>query len=199
MQNTLINKPVLILLDLINDIVDEKGKLAVHGYPAFLKTHGVIEAVNTAIVKARAKQIPIIFVRVGFSPDYRECPDGSPLFGPAKKFGALGLGSWATEIHPSIQKRESDFLITKHRVSPFYATSLPAILHTLQADTLLLGGVATDLAVQTTARDAHDRDYRVVVLQDLCGAGDEDTHASTMHSLTKIALVAKSSEIPELN
>lgn len=189
----------LILLDFINEIVDEKGKFAGKGYPDFVKSHGVIDCVNKAIAKAHVKNIPIIFVRVGFSPDYRKWPESSPLFAAAKKFGALQLGTWSTEIHQSIHKADSDFLVTKHRVSAFYATSLEAILRTLKVDTLLLGGVATDLAVQSTAQDAHDRDYRVVVLEDLCGAGSEDDHKNALHTLAKIATIAKSAEVSELN
>ncbi len=192
-------KPVLILLDFINEVVDEKGKFAGKGYPAFVKAHGVLHNVNATIAKARGKNIPIIFVRVGFSPDYREWPEASLLFGTAKKFGALQIGTWATEVHSSINKVDADFLITKHRVSAFYATSLEAVLRTLKVDTILLGGVATDLVVQSTARDAHDRDYRVVVLEDLCGAGSEEDHASALRTLAKIAIVAKSTEVPELN
>lgn len=193
------NKVALVLIDFINEIVDEKGKFAGKGYPAFVKAHNVLENVNAAITKARARKVPIIFVRVGFSPDYREWPESSPLFGAAKKFGALQLGAWATEIHESLDKRDTDFLVTKHRVSAFYATSLEAILSTLKVDTLFLGGVATDLAVQSAAREAHDRDYRVVVLEDLCGAGSDEDHAQALRLLAKVAAVAKSGDVPELN
>ena len=193
------NKSALILIDFINEIVDEKGKFAGKGYPAFVKARGVLENVNAAIAKARTKDIPVIFVRVGFSPDYREWPESSPLFGAAKKFGALQLGAWATEIHESLNRTDADFLVTKHRVSAFYATSLEAILRTLKVDTLLLGGVATDIAVQSAAREAHDRDYRVVVLEDLCGAGNEEDHAHALSLLAKVATVAKSADVPELN
>src|SRR3989344_3452811 len=190
-------KPALILLDFINEIVDEKGKFAGKGYPDFVKTHGVFDNVNAAIAKARQKNIPIIFVRVGFSYDYREWPEASPLFGAAKKFGALQLGTWATEIHQSINKTDNDFFLTKHRVSAFYSTSLEAVLRTLKVNTVLIGGVATDLVVQSTARDAHDRDYRVVVLDDLCGAGSEEDHSNALRTLTKITTVAKSTEVPK--
>ncbi len=193
------NKSVLILIDFINEIVDEKGKFAGKGYPAFVKAHGVLENVNVAIAKAREKDISIIFVRVGFSSDYRQWPENSPLFGAVKKFGALQLGSWATEIHESLNKTDADFFITKHRASAFYATSLEAILRTLKVDTILLGGVATDIAVQSTAHEAHDRDYKVVILEDLCAAGKTEDHMHALRLLAKVAIVAKSSDVPELN
>jgi nicotinamidase-related amidase len=193
------SRPALILMDLINELVDVKGKFASYGYPAFVKEHGILQKVNAAIGKARSKHIPIIFVRVGFSPDYREWPETSPLFGTAKEFGALRLGTWATELHESLKKTEADFLVTKHRVSAFYATSLEAILRTLRADTLLLAGVATDYVVESTAREAHDRDYQVVVLEDLCGAGTEEDHSHALKFLATIARIVSSTEAPELN
>ncbi len=149
--------------------------------------------------KRERKNMPVIFVWVGFSNDYREWPESSPLFGAAKKFGALQLDTWATEIHESLNKTDADFLVTKHRVSAFYATSLEAILRTLKADTILIGGVATDLAVASAAREAHDRDYKVVVLEDLCGAGSEEDHAQALRLLAKVATVAKSTDVPELS
>ncbi len=192
-------KAALILIDFINEIVDEKGKFAGKGYPAFVKARGTLESVNATIAKARAKNMPVIFVRIGFSSDYRELPESSPLFGAAKKFGALQLGTWATEIHESLNKTEADFLVTKHRVSAFYATPLEAILRALKVDTVLFGGVATDIAVQSAAREAHDRDYRVVVLEDLCGAGSEEDHTHALRLLAKVATVTKSTDVPELN
>jgi len=48
-------KSVLILLDFINEIVDEKGKFAGKGHPAFIKAHSVLDYVNTTIAKAREK------------------------------------------------------------------------------------------------------------------------------------------------
>lgn len=85
-------KSTLVLLDFINEIVDEKGKFAGKGYPAFVKAHGVLDNVNAAITKARMKNIPVVFVRVGFSPDYREWPESSPLFlGPPRNLARSSL------------------------------------------------------------------------------------------------------------
>ena len=51
------------------------------------------------------------------------------------------------------------------------------------------------MVVQTTARDAHDRDYNVTIVSDACGAGSMDSHSSTLKELEKIAIITKSSEL----
>jgi nicotinamidase-related amidase len=193
------NRSVLLLLDYVNDLVHERGRFAEYGYPAFVKAHGILDKVNATISKARARGIPVVFVRVGFSPGYAECPAASPLFGSLKNSGALQLGTWGTELHEALNRTDADLVVTKHRVSAFYATPLEAILRSLGAQTLLLGGVATDFVVESTAREGHDRDYAVVVLEDLCGAASEEEHGAAIRFLPAVARVTVSTEAPELN
>src|SRR5690348_14097786 len=79
---------------------------------------------KAVIAKARAAGAPIGYVRIGFSPDYRECPPNSPVFSRARSAGMFKLGTWGTEVHPELTPEPGDFDIVKHRVSPFYGTSL---------------------------------------------------------------------------
>lgn len=185
----------LLLLDFVNDIVHPEGKLGAVGYAAQVQARDVLQRANQAALSARSRDVPVVFVRVGFSADYRECPEASPLFAPARQYGALRLGDWATEIHSALPVLESDFLITKHRVSAFYATPLEALLRRLKTQTLLLGGVATNLVVQSTALAAHDRDYRVVILEDMCAAVSSQDHESAIATLANVGVIASSSEI----
>jgi nicotinamidase-related amidase len=188
-------RSALLLVDFINEIVHENGKLVGKGYAEAVKRANVLARVNKATMMARSERIPVIFVCVGFSPDYGDWPATSPLFGKAREFGALKLGEWATELHESLEVDSGDFQVVKHRVSAFYGTSLDVILKSNQIETLLVGGVATDLAVQSTARDAHDRDYRVVVLEDLCAAGCQEDHDHAITSLAKIARISTSGQM----
>ncbi|MCL5407317.1 MAG: cysteine hydrolase [Patescibacteria group bacterium] len=191
-------KSALVLVDFINEIVDEKGKLAGKGYAAFVKKHDILTKVQTAVERAHVNRVPVIFVNVSFRPDYSDWPEDSPLFGAAKKFGALQSGTWATELHSAINRGEDDYLVTKNRVSAFRNTALEAKLKELGVETLLIGGVATDLAVQSTVRDAHDRDFKVVILKDLCGAANDEDHESALKLLSKVATISNSSEVEEL-
>lgn len=52
-----------------------------------------------------------------------------------------------------------------------------------QITTLLITGVATDLTVPTTARDAHNQDYKAIVIKNTCGASSKELHENTLLSL----------------
>ncbi len=178
-------KTALLVIDFINDIVHLEGKF--RDTATFVYQHQVMERANRVIAFARKNQIRPIFTKVGFSPGYLECPEHSPLFGNAKKYQALQLGTWGTEFHRNIDIQAHDLVITKHRVSAFYATALEAFLRAHQITHLLITGVSTDLAVQTTAREAHDRDYQVTLISDACGAGSLESHQFTLKELGSIA------------
>lgn len=76
-------------------------------------------------------------------------------------------GSVQTEVMPELTPRPGDFAIrTKRRLSCFYGTDLEILLRALKTDTLLIAGVNTNTCVQGVAFEAHNRDYRSVVISD---------------------------------
>ena len=139
-------KTALIVLDFINDIIHPNGKIAAAA--EFVKQHQVIDRANDVIAFARENTIPIIFVKVGFSAGYSECSESSPIFSRAKQLGALQLNTWGTEFHEAINIKPDDVIITKPRVSAFYATTLEAFLRANKIQNVLIAGVSTDMAVQ---------------------------------------------------
>lgn len=186
-------KTALLVIDFINDIVHPDGKIS--GSAAYIKEHQVIENVNRAIHFARKNNIPIVFVKVGFNLNYLECPENSPIFSHAKKQQALKLNTWGTEFHEALDKQLHDLVIIKHRVSVFYSTSLEAYLRANQIQTLLIAGVSTDMAVQTTARDAHDRDYKVIIVADACGAASKEAHENALKLLQRLTVVTNTNDL----
>jgi ureidoacrylate peracid hydrolase len=171
-------KPALLVIDFINDIVHENGKS--NSCFNYVKEFEVIQKTNEAIKIARNHDIPIFFVKIGFSQQYNELPKTSPVFSGAQQKNAFKLGEWGTEFHETLDYHPSDIVIVKPRISPFYATALEAFLHAQQIDTLILSGVSTNNAIQSAARDGHDRDYQIIVLEDACGAKNKETHHNTL-------------------
>jgi nicotinamidase-related amidase len=182
----------LLVIDFINDIAHTKGKIA-RSAERIEKNH-VIEHANHAIVQARASNCLIIFVKVGFHHGYPECPKSSPLFGPAAQHSALLLDSWGTEFHEKLGFKKSDLIVVKHRVSAFYSTPLETILRANNVHCLALCGTATNMAIEHTARDAHDRDYSVTVLQDACETATEEAHLASIESMSRFCKILKADQ-----
>ena len=179
----------LLLCDFINETVDKDGKLAGRGYPDFIEKHSTFSNLAKLTKKARDQNMLIIHVKVAFSESYVELLEKSPLFGLVKKFGAFKIDTWGTEFHKNIDVKKEDPIVIKHRVGAFYSTRLEAILKSRNIDSILLAGVATDLVVATTARDAHDRGYEVTIIADCCAASNEEDHNNVLKLLKKIATI----------
>ena len=186
-------KTLFLVMDMMNDLVSQDGPNA-GTYGVQVKERGTLENTAKAIAAARAAGVPVGYVRVGFSPDYREAPDNSPIFSGAKKNGIFQLGTWGTEVHDTVKPEPQDFDIVKHRVSPFYATSLEAILRANRIERIVMCGVSTNGVVHSGAREAHDRDYEVVILQDCCAGVTPDEHMHAIACLGRYGTIVDSTE-----
>ena len=83
-----------------------------------------------------------------------------------------GLGA----IPPAIAHKESEIVVTKHRVSAFAGTDLAMILRANDIDTLVLLGIATSGVVLSTLVEAADADFRLAVIKDCCADLDSSLH-----------------------
>ena len=181
-------KSLFLVMDMMNDLVAEDGFNA-KTYGVQVKERGVLENTARAIANARAAGVKVAYVRVGFSSDYRECPPASPIFSGARANGIFQLGTPGTEVHPALAPQQGDFDIVKHRVSPFYGTALEPILRAQGIERVILCGVSTNGVVHSGAREAHDRDYEVVILEDCCAGVTADEHMHAVACLGRYATI----------
>lgn len=189
MKDTAVKKQALLCIDFINEIMDPVGKLSSKGYADFNTRHQVLPKVARLQKEFRSNGDLVIHIRLGFSPSYIEHPEQSPLFGSAKRLGALLAGTWATEFVEEVAPQEGDVVLQKQRVSAFYGTPLDALLRANGVENLFVCGVATDLAVEAAVRDGHDRDYHVSVVADCCAAANDDDHQAALRALAKMSNV----------
>ena len=186
----------LVCLDYIIDIMHPDGKMARSARHA--AERGIVGKANRALAIAGDKGWLRILVKVGFAPGYPDQPKHSPLFGRVHELGALALGSRGTEFHPELDAASADLVIVKPRVSAFYGTSLDAALRARRVERLLVCGVNSVWAVESTVRDAHDRDYAVFVLEDACASVDEAQHKAAMERLAAIARIITVDDLARL-
>ena len=188
-------KSMFLVLDMINDLIHEDGPNGKKGYGPILARRNIIANTAIAIAKARAAGVPIGYVRVGFSPDYREVATNSGVFNGAKKAELFKLGSWGTQVHPALAPHPEDYDIIKHRVSPFYATTFDPILGANQITHLVLCGVSTTGAVLSAAKDGHDRDYDITILDDCSAAITDEHHKVTLDMVSRFATITTAADI----
>jgi nicotinamidase-related amidase len=184
-----------LVCDMINDLVHEEGPNGKTGFGPELARRNTIARTAEALAKARAAGVKVGYVRIGFSADYRECPPRSRIFQNAKKAGLFKLGTWGTEVHPALQPQAGDFDIVKHRVSPFYATDLDAILRAHAIQRLYVSGVSTGGVVLSAAKEGHDRDYDVCIIEDCCAAMSGDQHLALVSEMTRLAAIATAASV----
>jgi nicotinamidase-related amidase len=180
--------PALVVLDLINELVHPDGKYAEVCLAQIIERR-VLERTATAIDRAREAGIPVVYVVVGFAADYSDWPESSPLFQEAPGGHRLVLGTWATEVHDTLKPAADEPVVAKNRVNPFYETELETILREHGVDTLLLAGATTDLVVLSAAREGHDRDYRVEVLEDATATSDPELHRTALTLISRTATI----------
>ncbi len=188
-------RAIYLVLDMQNDLVHAEGPNGKSPLGEQVRKRELLAKTARAIKKAREAGLLVGFVRVGFNAGYVECPPNSPVFSAAPANGLFKLGAWGTEIHPDLEQREGDIQVTKHRVSPFYATGLEAALRAKNVTKIYCSGVSTQAVVQATVRDGHDRDYEMIVLEDLSCAHSDQEHENSMGSLARFCKIEKSDTV----
>ena len=186
---------IYLVLDMENDLVHADGPNGKAPYGEQAQARRIVENTRRALEKARAAGLRIGFVRVGFSPDYRECPANSPIFSNARKNGIFKLGTWGTQVHPDLEQQPTDFDIVKHRVSPFHGTNLDLILRTHGVKRIYCSGISTNAVVQAAVREGHDRDYDMVLLEDGCCALSAEEHQSAIKLLQRFCKITTSTDV----
>jgi len=166
----------LLLLDLQNEMVDAKGKIGGGGLAKVVADRGVLANAARALASARARGLAVVFVRVGFRADYADALSVAPRVARMKANNAVILGTWGTEFPAAIAPQESELIVTTQCVNPFFNTGLLNWLLARGIKKVVIGGVVTNLVVESTARAADDAGLAVTVLEDCCAAPNPEWH-----------------------
>ncbi len=179
-------KSALILLDLQNEMVDPNGKIGAHGLAKAAADGDVLNNAARALQVARGAGLSIIHVRLGFRADYLDCLSQAPRIDGLKKNKAAILGTWGTEFPEVVAPQDGELVITKQCVNAFYNTPLLHWLTQTGVKRLYLGGVATNLAVESAVRAADDAGFAPVALRDCCAAPNPEWHAFSLDKIIPV-------------
>ena len=137
---------------------------------------GILANVKQAIAAAHEKNIPVIYVVVGFRQGMPEISLNNKGFSATKeRMANADMNEWI-KIHPDVAPQENDIVVTKRRVSAFTGSDLEVVLRGQNVQHIVLTGIATSGVVLSTLREAADKDYQITVIADCCADGDEEVH-----------------------
>ena len=125
----------------------------------------VLGRLNQLAAYCRSRGIRIVHTRHVVRPDHSDAGLLATVV-PAVAQGVIDDGSPSAELHPKLDIAPGDLILAKPRFGAFHGTELEIILRAANIDTLLIGGIATNMCVETTAREAAVRDFRVLFLRD---------------------------------
>jgi len=166
-----------------NDMINSNLRSGNEERDRIVAESGIIEASVNLVAAAREQGIPIFWIRVERRADRKDVVDTltdafiASNYTPAPPVTA---GSYRAANIDELPVLEEDQVILKPRFDPFIGTDLDLRLRSNGIDTILLGGMSTNIGVESCARTAKDLNYNVVVLRDCCLNVDLEDHEWTL-------------------
>jgi ureidoacrylate peracid hydrolase len=174
----------LLIVDMQNDFCHPAGAQGKRGRDLSM-VYGMIPKFAEVLKGARQIGLPVIFVRTLHyiwtdSKTWRK-----RLEGYKQGIEICLPGSWGAEIIDALAPLESEPVVVKHRYSAFVDTDLALVLRSMKIHTLLIGGVGTNVCVESTARHAYMLDYDVCLLEDCTAGCDLELHRGTLRNIAE--------------
>ncbi|MFQ5850751.1 MAG: cysteine hydrolase family protein [Candidatus Binatia bacterium] len=184
----------LIVVDVQNDFCSPEGAAAQRGEDVSAAVEMVPRLIDL-IKEARRAALPVVYIKTIHS-EWTDSPSWlyrKPQGGDLK---TCREGTWGVEFYDGISPLPDERIVIKHRYSAFINTDLNTVLKAKGIQSVLVTGVATNVCVETTARDAFMYDYYVTMVEDCAAAYNRSLHEATLENIRRhFGLVASSGEI----
>ena len=176
-------KPVLVVIDMLQDFLESWEDA---------QRQRLVNSINELVATMRGLGHPILWVRQEFEPDLR---DAFPEM-KAKGIRITIKGTPGCQIVSELAVAPSDLVIIKKRYSAFYGTTLDETLARRHPDAIILAGINTHACIRTTAVDAYQRDWNVILAIDCIDSYDREHHEVSLRYMKgRMATVMSNTEI----
>ncbi len=180
----------VVLIDMQRDFLEPGGFGELLGNQV-APLQAIVPACQRLLAWARAQGLQVIHTQEAHDPLLADCPPSKKARGglacgigdPGPLGRVLVAGEPGADFIPALAPQPGDLVIRKPGKGAFHATGLDAILHARGITHLLIGGVTTEVCVQTTMREANDRGYECLLVEDCAASYFPHFHAAVVEML----------------
>ena len=177
----------LVVIDMQRDFLEPGGFGELLGNDVSLLA-AAVEPLKEVLSAARDAGMTIIHTREGHRPDLSDCPPSKRARGgletgigdPGPYGRILVRGEHGHDIVDELAPAPGEIVLDKPGKGSFYATDLELILRNRRITSLIVTGVTTEVCVHTTVREANDRGFECLVLEDCVGSYFDEFHKAAL-------------------
>jgi ureidoacrylate peracid hydrolase len=188
-------KTAIVVVDMQNAFASPGGLLDLAGVD-IAGAAAVVRTIGGLLAAARACGMPVVYLQTGYKPDLSN--GGGPASPNPRKETALCLmrarpelkgqllveGTWDFQIVDALAPQPQDLVVLKTRYSGFAGTQLDSVLRVREIRNLIFVGIATNVCVESTLRDAYFHEYWPILVTDgAMQAGPPEAHAATIFNV----------------
>lgn len=185
----------VVVVDMQNAFASRGGLLDLAGVD-ITGAAAVVGTIGGILDAARRARVPVVYLQTGYKPDLSN--GGGPASPNPRKETALRLmrarpelkgqllveGTWDFQIVDSLSPQTGDVVVLKSRYSGFAGTQLDCVLRDRDIRYLAFVGIATNVCVESTLRDAYFHEYWPILVTDAAmQAGPPEAHAATIFNV----------------
>ena len=189
------DRSAIVVVDMQNAFASKGGMLNI-AQVDISDASRIVAVIRSILDAARGSKVPVVYLRMAYKPDLSD--SGGPKSPNWHKQLAMSLmcsrsglkgkvlteGTWDAEIVQDLAPQSDDLVITKTRYSGFAGTPLDSQLRVRGILYLFFTGIATNVCVESTLRDAYFHDYWPILVPDATmPAGGQNLYAATLHNV----------------
>ena len=182
----------LLVVDVQNDYCHPKGSAGKAGNDTSAAVE-MVPRLARLLEEARQVALPVIFIQTIHS-EWTDAPSWIYRKPAGVNRTTCRAGSWGAEFYEGIAPLPDEKVVVKHRYSAFINTDLNTVLRAKGVESVLVTGVATEVCVETTTRDALMYDYYVTLIKDCAASYHPHLHDTTLENIERMFGVVASSE-----
>jgi len=184
----------VVAVHMMNDVVTHEGAFG-QFFGEGVERGQIVRQVGRLLDAARNAAATTVYTRVVFKPGHLDLVVNCPLLGVVAQTGAVEDGKHGAEIVPELTPKPGEHIVDHQRLTGFHGTELDVLLRGAGITTVVFAGVATNVSVEGTAREAVNLGYRTVIASDACSAASDQAHQATLDTFGLLGEVVTVREV----